>query len=475
MDRWIALWPGEALPPAPLGWWALQFTPRVALLDGVVVLEVSASLRLFGGEAVLLGRVREGAARLGCLGACAAPTPRSARAWLVAHRWPEAQDDASAMPWMAAWQAPVQSWLDALPLQALAEVACHAETLAPMGCRTLGDVRRLPRAGLSRRFGAGLRQAMDRADGSVPDVLDWLSLPEVFDERLELPGRIEEAAAMMHGATTLLGALVAWLAGRQAGVSALTLHWRHDFHRRDAGPGGHCTVHLAEPTRDQARLQRLLAEHLAHVTLAGPVGELRLCADQVAPLPLSSDLLFAELGSAAAQLLSHAPNAPHASNGQAQHQTLQALLEHLSARLGAAQVRLGEVVPDHRPEQAQRWRPWSVQAAQAARASHRASAGSPSSLAWPLPTWLSPKPLSLALLGRAAQRDLPQYQGPLRLLAGPHRVESGWWDAAAQDAARDYYLALSPGAGLLWIFRERPGREAVTPASSPWFLHGWLA
>jgi protein ImuB len=275
----------------------------------------------------------------------------------------------------------------------------------------------------------------------------------------------------------LLSALVVWLAGRQSGVCALTLHWRHDFHRRDAGPGGHCTVHLAEPTRDPARLQRLLAEHLAHVTLAGPVGELRLCADQVASLPLNSDLLFAELGSAAAQLLSHAPNATHAPNGQAQHQTLQALLEHLSARLGAAQVRLGEVVPDHRPEQAQRWRPWSTQVAQAARAPHRASAsaGLLPSMAWPLPTWLSPKPLSLALLGRAAQRDLPQYQGPLRLLAGPHRVESGWWDATGQDAARDYYLALSPGAGLLWIFRARPGREAVTPASSPWFLHGWLA
>ena len=318
-----------------------------------------------------------------------------------------------------------------------------------------------------------MRQAMDRADGTVPDVLDWLSLPEVFDERLELPGRIEEATAMMHGASTLLGALVAWLAGRQAGVSALTLHWRHDFHRRDAGPGGHCTVHLAEPTRDQARLQRLLAEHLAHVTLAGPVGELRLGADQVAPLPLSSDLLFAELGSAAAQLLSHAPHAPHASNGQAQHQTLQALLEHLTARLGADQVRLGEVVPDHRPEQAQRWRAWSPPSAQAPRRASASAAVWP--MAWPLPTWLSPKPLSLALLGRAAQRDLPQYQGALRLLAGPHRVESGWWDAAGQEAARDYYLALSPGAGLLWIFRERPGREAVTPASSPWFLHGWLA
>jgi protein ImuB len=359
-------------------------------------------------------------------------------------------------------------------LHTLPEIAAHAETLAPMGCRTLGDVRGLPRAGLSRRLGAGLRQAMDRADGTVPDVLDWLRLPEVFEERLELPGRVEVAAAMMHGATTLLSALVAWLAGRQSGVSALTLLWRHDFHRRDAGPGGQCTVHLAEPTRDLARLQRLLAEHLAHVTLAGPVGELRLCADQISPLPLSNGLLFAELGSAAAQLLSHAPKVPHAPHGQAQHQALQALLEHLSARLGPEQVRLGEVVPDHRPERAQRWRPWSAQAAGTSRAaSARVVSWWP--MDWPLPTWLSPKPLCLALLGRAAQRDLPQYHGPLCLLAGPHRVEAGWWDPAGPEVARDYYLALSPGAGLLWVFRERPGLEAPSSADSPWFLHGWLA
>ncbi len=35
-------------------WRALQFTPRVALADGVVVLEISASERLFGGRRALL-------------------------------------------------------------------------------------------------------------------------------------------------------------------------------------------------------------------------------------------------------------------------------------------------------------------------------------------------------------------------------------------------------------------------------------
>ena len=36
-----------------LAWWALQFTPQVARVDDALVLEVSASERLFGGLAAL--------------------------------------------------------------------------------------------------------------------------------------------------------------------------------------------------------------------------------------------------------------------------------------------------------------------------------------------------------------------------------------------------------------------------------------
>ena len=54
LGHWAALsptpLPASSLPidAASLGIWALQFTPRVALLEGVVVAEVSGSARLFG-------------------------------------------------------------------------------------------------------------------------------------------------------------------------------------------------------------------------------------------------------------------------------------------------------------------------------------------------------------------------------------------------------------------------------------------
>ena len=63
------LWAALSLPCAPdgtppssdelrgLATWALQFTPRVAIADEAVVLEVEASTRLFGGRRALHERI----------------------------------------------------------------------------------------------------------------------------------------------------------------------------------------------------------------------------------------------------------------------------------------------------------------------------------------------------------------------------------------------------------------------------------
>ena len=62
-----------------------------------------------------------------------------------------------------------------------------------------------------------------------------------------------------------------------------------------------------------------------------------------------------------------------------------------------------------------------------------------------------------------AQRGRPRHDGPLELLAGPERIESGWWDGA--DVQRDYYVASDRHGAQLWIYRECAARER-------WFLHG---
>ena len=57
----------------------------------------------------------------------------------------------------------------------------------------------------------------------------------------------------------------------------------------------------------------------------------------------------------------------------------------------------------------------------------------------------------------------PWREGPLRLEAGPERLETGWWDG--RDIQRDYWVASGPAGERLWIFLERG-------ALPRWFLHG---
>jgi hypothetical protein len=74
------------------------------------------------------------------------------------------------------------------------------------------------------------------------------------------------------------------------------------------------------------------------------------------------------------------------------------------------------------------------------------------------PFWLLERPQALEEM-----EAVPCHHGPLKLLAGPERIESGWWDGA--DMARDYFIARAADEALLWVYRER------SPAGA-WYLHG---
>jgi protein ImuB len=80
------------------------------------------------------------------------------------------------------------------------------------------------------------------------------------------------------------------------------------------------------------------------------------------------------------------------------------------------------------------------------------------------------QPLKLTL-----QAQRPQYHGPLSLLAGPQRLETGWWGGGT-SALRDYFVARNPQQTLLWIFRERlPPHGATNDSAAHWYLHGFFA
>jgi protein ImuB len=409
--------------------WALQWTPRVAIVDEAVVMEVEASLRLFGGKRALQERVRAEGAEIGVAIASWAATALGALAFARA-----GVENGFARP--------LEAGLDQLPMEVMTVVEPHRPTLARLGCKTLGDIRQLPRGGLSRRFDKELLGALDQAYGLKPEIYQWQTLPETFSARLELLFRVEHADALMFGARRLLLQMCGWLAARHAGTAAFTLQWAHDSMRaKDAGAGGELTIRTGAFTRNIDHLSRLLSENLAKTTLLAPVGELTLAAVDVMPLEEISDSLLPDT--------------------VRQGETLREVLERISARLGPERVVRPVMTEDHRIEWAQFWQP-------AADKLPRET----STIDVPQPTWVLPEPLRLAV-----KQHRPMYQGTLQLLAGPHRVEGGWWhrleDAGgevAMQVARDYWVALSEHAGVLWVFQVR-----LADGDEAWFLHGMFA
>ncbi len=62
----------------------------------------------------------------------------------------------------------------------------------------------------------------------------------------------------------------------------------------------------------------------------------------------------------------------------------------------------------------------------------------------------------------------------MQLIAGPERIESGWWDSDGTtdqcrgDALRDYFVAVGRNHARLWIYREHAPPHH-------WYLHGLFA
>jgi protein ImuB len=393
--------------------WAVQFTPSVAIEfpDGVL-LEISGSLKLFGGLESLLERLSRGLAEMGWSSALAgAPTPRAAF-WLA---WVGEQKFIGSL-------ADLEPVLATLPLEVL---RCNDETLAAfeaIGVRTLGELRALPREGVARRFGQGPLTELDRALGRLSDPRNFFVPPARFVAAIELPAEVTQAEALLFAARRLIVQLSGFLAARSGGVQRFVLSLRY----RDKA-ATEIAIGLVAPSRDTEHFTLLLRERFSNLAFAEPVRKIALQADDVVPLPGRNLGLLLEQGKPL---------------GQWEH-----LVERLRSRLGADAVYGFVLRAEHRPERA-------VAAAGLGAGQSQIDFGE-------RPFWLLDRPRPLQEISA-----VPHYEGPLDLLAGPERIESGWWDG--DDVARDYFIARTQNESLVWIYRERRGENG-------WYLHGIFA
>ena len=460
----------DAAAQRAVGSIALGFTPRVTLVDEAVLMDVTGSLRLFGGLARLMALLSQQLTGFFESNRLAAQVKRAQGATsLIALGRLRAINPATGK---------FVGRVANLPMHTLSAARPHLGVLERTGCRSWDDLLRLPRDGVARRFGAPLLEALDRARGSLPDNYDWLTLPEQFDEKIELDALVINAPALMAGAEKLLVNLQAWLLGRQSGLSALKLIWHLDK-RRDVPPTGELEIRTANPAQDLRHVARLVSEHLAQQQLPAPVHSLSLQS-------LVTEKLL-DSAAATGSLLMEA---------RQQGDSAVELIERLSARLGEANVLAWQPLADHRPEQMQRWvsarsvMPSAIKSVAAyARVDwagglkHTKNRFKPAAIDQDAckvealyPTWLLPEPIHLATFGNS-----PVYQGKLQRLAGPQRLEATGWlmksgEADKPPAIRDYFIYRSQQGALLWVYSER---LAITPTASvqprAWYLQGFFA
>jgi protein ImuB len=393
------LWVALHLPCLPAGTleriaaWACQFTPKVSLEPPQdLLLEVEASLRLFGGRERIEKRLREDLAAMGLPARLAAARHARAALWL-------ARGEGSA--------------IDGLPLSVIRTNEEAERFLRGIGISTVGELLRLPREGLARRCGVRLLAELDRALGAAPEPRTFFDPPARFDAALELPSEVTHAEGILFSARRLLVQLEGLLAARHAGVYAIALSLLH----REGQT--RLEISASSPARQAERLGQLLRDRLARVSLARPVEAIRIEAQDFVPLHERSRDLFRDQG--------------------AESEEWARLLERLQARLGSEAVYGLAVSADHRPERA--WRRTSE-----LDNDH----GQPRTASGERPLWLVDPPRRLR-------------EQAFELLAGPERIESGWWDG--EEAKRDYFIARLGDASLAWIYRE----------TGEWFLHGFFA
>jgi protein ImuB len=431
---------------------ATQFTPWVSLEPpDALLLEVRGSLRLLGGTRALLARWRRELAREGISASLAlTPTPLSAL-WSARTAVPGA-----AVRAVSGW-AGLASALAPLPLTVTRWPAAVLDRLAEAGARQVGEVLRLPREGLARRYGPVVAEQLEQALGHRPTPRARTTLPERFMEGVELEAEATAVPALLPAVDHLLAALEAFLRGRNAGVHGVVLQLRHRPSRLAAEAGSvprltTVSLGLAAPGAAARRLGALLRERLDRLELLSPVCALRLRSGVVVPLPPDTRALPGTEDSVEA--------------GAAE-----VLLDRLRARLGEGAVHGLSLVPEHRPEAAWRRAAPKVVRGKASVAAGKVPSKAPDKslsvaepvappLAMQRPLWLLPAPQRLRL-----REGLPWHEGPLVSEQGPERIESGWWDGA--EVQRDYYTVRRADGVRLWVYRER---GEVEPGS--WWLHG---
>jgi protein ImuB len=408
----MAQWESFAAALQKLCLHAQAFTSFVSIEPpNALLLEIKGSVKLFGSLPQLHLDIDDCWRRLALQAHSAVAPSTLAALWLARAGAPTQIEDIELL----------RKSLGKVPIACTAWDVERLQTLRAMGVTHLGELMRLPRAGLARRLSPALVRDLDIALARQPAPRRAFVRRERFRERCDFETEIEHVAYLEKALEPLVERCAQFLRRRQAGIQALRLKLKHR-----QGPTTCVQLGLASITSERRRLSDVLCQKLARLELRAPVRAMELISGSLRGLSASSLDVFAGFTGAGSR-----DSAPQ-------------LVERLRARLGDEAVYGVCLIPEHRPEAAWR-RVHELRLSAAARIEEEIT-----DQRLPRPVWLLNDPL-----------PLPQPE----ILQGPERIESGWWDG--KGVARDYYIARHSDGVRLWVFQERQSKR--------WYVHGVFA
>lgn len=390
--------------------WATRWCPWVGPegRDGLV-LDVTGSAHLFGGELAMLAAMRTRVTRAGLAVRIGLGETRGA-AWARAHFGEGAA-------------------LKDLPVAALRLEDDVVTALQRMGLRHIGQLAGSPRAPLARRFGPGLLLRLDQLLGQQPEQISPAADPPHYGVRMTLPEPIGLESDVMAGTKRLLERLCDKLRDQQSGARVLRLTLRRvDGGAQDVG------LRLARPLRDPDRILPLFQRGVAEVDAGFGIDQMRLEAAQVDPLP--------------PEQITHVSTRDPGR--------LDDLISRIGTRIGLENVQRFLPADSHIPERSFIIAPVAYSKPEGVWTHLRAR---------PI-TLFPPEPIAAT-----GPRPPPRFRWRRIALTtgrvtGPERITPEWWlvDDAWQSGLRDYWRVETRQGRRLWMF--------YTPQNPGWFVQG---
>jgi len=421
--------------------WCDRFTPFVAI-DGVdgLLLDVTGTTHLFGGEAAMLETVRAAIARQGfTVRAALAGTAVAARALA---RYADATVAAPGM------EAEAVAFL---PVAALDLDSKDTHALRRAGLKTIAQVAGRTRAELNARFGKEMVFKLERALGqSEKPISPRRVLPDYMAEhRFAEP--VTAQAVVADSILSLAGTLCRLLEERGQGARILEA----GFFRSDGGVR-RILLETARPLRDPKIVARLFRERLDAL------------ADPIDP-GFGFDLI--RLGALHAERLG--PESIGLEARPDDDKEIDFLIDRLAARFGSHRIVVFQPQDTHIPE--------------AAGAAVPAQHAPETKLCWdarvsgeaprrPLRMFAKPEPIEVM----AQIPDGPPLRFRWRRVLhavsraeGPERIAMEWWRNQSPQPTRDYFRIEDEAGKRFWLYRDGLyGREPFAPR---WYVHGLFA